>query len=456
MKQKQHCFEAEGGSRRGATGLARILALGTVLALGVSGCNILDVENPNNMVEEDLNSPAAAAALANGALSTVARGIGAMAAPYSVATDELTWIGSRDAWGQLDAGAVDDYNNEFTDGAFPNFAQGRWMADFAIQKLTGITEEYPDDADAPYDLARAYFVGGLIYTVIGEIMDDFAFSDRTEPAPPVGEDNMDQVFDTGIGYLDQAISMANSLGESDLALRAQALRARAKHSKAIWGLLNPKGSTPSNPLINDAGANADAAAVIAAVGATNDWKWDLEFSSSTVSSSVSFQVNERGELQFGARYVQADPADLTDILAITIKDPIDGIVDPIISRFITMFTASSSYAPITVVSAREMHLILAEAALATGDMSGFTTHVNHVRALDGLTPYSGQIPALDLLKYERQVNLFMQLRRLQDLYRWGEQSDNWQSGSAAATTPGTMLPITIIERRANPYIGGSG
>ena len=94
--------------------------------------------------------------------------------------------------------------------------------------------------------------------------------------------------------------------------------------------------------------------------------------------------------------------------------------------------------------------MLAESALASGDMEGFANHVNMIReGLDGLTAYSGQIPAMEMLQHERRVNLFMQYKRLQDHYRFGVPSSNWLPGSPAMTTPGTMLPITRIEILAN-------
>ena len=61
---------------------------------------------------------------------------GSKTARRSIATDEITWIGSRDAWGQLDQGFVSNPANEFTDAAFPVLAQARWLAD------QGITEPF--------------------------------------------------------------------------------------------------------------------------------------------------------------------------------------------------------------------------------------------------------------------------------------------------------------------------
>ena len=55
----------------------RLLAIPVLVAgLLFAGCDLLDVDNPNNLVEEDLSNPAAAIAMANGAEASVTRAIG--------------------------------------------------------------------------------------------------------------------------------------------------------------------------------------------------------------------------------------------------------------------------------------------------------------------------------------------------------------------------------------------
>ncbi|MDH3224863.1 MAG: hypothetical protein OEO23_14175 [Gemmatimonadota bacterium] len=60
---------------------------------------------------------------------------------------------------------------------------------------------------------------------------------------------------------------------------------------AIWGLLNPAGSTPANPLIDDAGANADAVALIAVADA--DWRYDHTFVAGQLINNFGSWVNQR-------------------------------------------------------------------------------------------------------------------------------------------------------------------
>lgn len=417
-------------------------AFGMTLLLGA--CDLLEVDNPNALVQEDIEKVAAAAAAVNGAQALTASGIGSIYAPFSTVGDEITWIGSRDAWNELDQGTPDNPGNEFADGAFPGIAQARWMTQFAVEIMEGHVAEDAGNSALQGHLARANLYAGVAYSTIAQMFDDFAFSNRTEPGPLIGPANMGSVFDEAIAFYSAAMA-----GGGETAMRAQAARAQAYHQKAIWGLLNPPGSTPGNPLINDANANSDAAAVLGSVAGT-DWAYRFQYSASTVTNYLSGQVNERGELQIGPDYATQSASDPTDLVSHDLTDPIEGALDTRYKARADEFLAGGPTSPLTVVSERGLRLILAESALAGGDMAGFTEHVNMIReGLDGLTGYSGQVPAIELLQHERRVNLFLQYKRLQDHYRFGIPSSNWLPGSKATTTPGTMLPITRIEILAN-------
>lgn len=405
------------------------------------GCGLLDVDNPNALVQADFEKITAAAAAVNGSQATVARGVGSIYASFSTVGDEITWIGSRDAWNELDQGKPDNTGNEFVDGSFPSIAQARWMSNSVVTLMEGHLAEQPGDPSLTADLARANLYAGVAYSTIAQLFDDFAFSDRTEPGPLLGPDGMRGVFDEAISYFTAA--MANG---GMTATRAQAARAQAYHQRAIWDMLNPAGSAPANPLVSDASANSDAEAVLASIGGT-DWEYRFAYSNSTVSNNLAFQVNERGELQIGPDYVTRNNKD--EITGHILMDPIEGALDVRYKARVDEFLANGEFSPVTVVSERGLRLILAEAALAGGNEAGFAEAINMVRAMDDLTPYSGQVPAMDMLQHERRVNLFLQFKRLQDHYRFGATSSNWLSGSVAETTPGTMLPITRVEILAN-------
>ena len=434
---------------------ATLLAAALVLA----GCgDLLDVNNPNNLTEESIRQESAASAVVNGALALVSSAVSQSWQPYLVTSDELYWIGSRDAWLALDQGFIDDPFNEFSDGAYPAINQARWMSDEAIEIMTEHVAENPSTS-MKTDLARANLFSGIIYMVIGEIQEDFTFSDKTEDGPPVGPENMYQVLDGAISRLDAAVSGAIEVGDATLEMRARAVRARAIQSRAIWDVINP--SPSGNGLVNAASAESDALAVItAAGGVTADWTYNFTYSASTVTNSMAGWINDRKENQVDLSIVTVDAAN--DINGIALKDPIDGVDDPAVVKWLNQWKGGSyldkgdNIPPLTITSTRLMHLILAENGLAAGDNNKFTTHINHIRAMDGLTPFSGQIDNMDMLQHTRRANTLLQGLRPADMYRWGLQDPKWQPASAAVTAPGTMLPITAIERRANCHLNGLG
>jgi hypothetical protein len=139
-----------------------------------------------------------------------------------------------------------------------------------------------------------------------------------------------------------------------------------------------------------------------------------------------------------------------------LQDPIDNKPDPRIVTFLQEWKTNTNigvagdiYSALTVASVKHMRLILAEDALARNDMAAFTTHINAVRAIDGLTPFSGQISAINMLRHERRAALFVTGVRLLDMFRFGVKDPIWHVQSDLFTKPGTLLPITCIERNSN-------
>ncbi len=438
--------------RRGRWG-ARLGVLGTVVAL--VACNsLLDVENPNNIGVDDLDNPKAAPYLANGALSAVARAWGAVLTSYATASDELTWSGSRDGFRELDVGDFSNPTNEFNDAWFPFVGEARWLSDFTIQKLSAF--DAAGTLANRNDLARTYLYGAIAYIMIGDMFNNFPIgSDRTVAAAPLGRANMDSVYEVAIAYATAGLAVTT---DATLRRNLYAISARAWHAKAVWALIHPVGSgvpTGGNPLVNDPLALADAIQALTLGAAVADWKLRFSYSTTTVQNTIGAWVIGRQEMRIGERYVRRTPT------ADTLRDLISGLVDPEMRRAVVEFTATAATQdlfPLTVTSAREMHLIRAEAALAANDSITAATHINTVRALNSLTPYdptnAAHPRARDMLRHTRKVNLWMQGRRLQDLYRFRELSDIWRTTlplAEAVAQPGILFPITQQELLSNPF-----
>jgi hypothetical protein len=449
----------------------RALAVAAVAGVAVVGCNtFLDVDNPNNVPEDALANPAAAASVANGSGGSVTRALAAMLAPYSTASDELTWVGSRDAYKELDDGTPSNPSNEFTDAAFAYISEARFTADQAVTLLEGFDKDGTIPSRA--DLGRAYLYAAIIYVSIADMFDDFVItSSKREAGDPVGEQNMASLYDVAIGYLDKGLAVANAVNNTALKQQITAMRARAKFDKALWAKVNPVGTVPAQPLANDAGAVADAQAALALIGG-NDFKFKLTpLTQTTGFPIVGNDLNNRVELRAGDGPLQVRCTNATcdryivpntagkQVASVKYVDPVTNAVDPVLTAAITECcikgtqNGNGDLVPMTIVSAREMYLILAEAALAQGNTAGFTTNINAIRAFNSLAPYNGATPApRDMLIHERLVNLWLQGRRLTDMYRFGIKSEEWAAGSIAAKTPGCFLPITITERLSNDKV----
>lgn len=444
----------------------RVIRFSIILfvALGLIACEgLLDVENPNTLEEGQLDDPTAAEPMVNGLQANVTEALTSMYSPYSTFTDELTWVGSRDAWLNLSWGFMNS-GNEFIDTRFLDVGEAEWVAREFIGRLEEFQEEGELDDEAL--LAKAYLHGAIIKTTVGDMFSNWAFSDRTEAGEPVGEENMEVLYDQALEWVDEGLQ----LDAAELEPELTALKARILYSRSLWDKTRPAGSVETeNPLVDDEDA-AEAASVaqdaLDLMG--DDFIFDLVVSAEAdFTSDIAFQVNQRNELIPDTTvYVNTETDDGLVVDEVIFEDPVDNVVHPFLERIInTRYPGvGNELSDVTIVSAREMHLIIAENALANGDVgpgSAFRTHINNLRDLDDeLSSYEGPseegVERLELLKNSRQANLYLQGRRLADMYRFEEISpgseQGWQSSSDAVQNPGTFIPLPDTERRANPNL----
>ena len=237
---------------------ALVLGASTMLA----GCGLFntDVKNVNAVTEQALGDPTAATSLVNGLGGSLQLAVNGIVGISGAASDELQWAGSREYWNLLDGGDIGDPVNEYSNGTYPYISAARWQGDYTVKTLEAFGTKLPKQLD----LARAYIFAGTAYLFIGENYEDFVIaSDRTEPAASIGEANMRITFDSAVAYFSKAATLATTIANTDLQKQALGLRARAKFSKAVWTSLRAPRGFPTAPLINDAGATADATAALA-------------------------------------------------------------------------------------------------------------------------------------------------------------------------------------------------
>lgn len=426
-------------------------------AFALASCQIFstEIKNPNAVTEDAIaTASAAATSLVNGLFGAVNAAGNQIVGTTGAVADELTWVGSREYWNLLDGGDAGDPLNEYTNGQFSYLTQARWLANYAIPKLEGYDKTTPSSLRNRNDLAQAYFLGAMTYVLIGENYEDFIISsDRTVNGAPIGEANMRSMFDSAVVNLDKGLVVAQATNNTALQARILGLRARAKFSKAVWTSLRAPRGFPAQPLINDAGANADALAALAVMGNNNfRYRFDVVVQNNGGYFSTGFEMNSRLEIRAGSRYINTSGTGTRPIdgpAGIKLVDPVTGLMDPVTLANIDECCrqATGQLVGWTATSAREMLLILAEAALATNNTAEFTTRINAVRAVNALPAWTGTPSARNMLLHTRSVSLFLQGRRMTDHYRFNDRADRW------LTTRGIrpcFFPISYDERQQNP------
>lgn len=424
------------------------LALVGIVTLGlvtISCDKILQVSNPNSLTEDDVTSPASAEGVKNGLLNSLMVGTGWAYASTTTISDEIYWTGSYESYKTYNEGRIAFASNEITVAGFPNISRARYMADLAIANIAEFdaNNELTDRSI----LAKVYLYSALVRITIADSYDNFVYSNKRETSSAIGEGNMSQVYDEAIDHATSALTVAQALGDQTLEAQAYGLRARAKHAKAVWTKLNPSGTTPADPIVTGSGASADANAALALMSV--DYKAKFDYQSASLSNYLANQVNSRGEISL----LPETTATSDGVTYEGIEDPKTGNLDPrfedIRNDFLDTSTYTENYSPITWLSWREMHLIIAEEFIGVDDVQA-RSHMNTVRSEDGLPDVVIGDDLTLFIEHERRANLYLQGRRLNDMYRFGSVSPAWLGGEDAITTPGTLLPIPSNELLANP------
>ena len=440
---------------RMATRTSRILAAGAAAAaLAAAGCgSVLEVDNPNNVNVESLADPASARAQVNGALAALTRAVGILLSSVETASDNISWTGSLEGMQRFDQGFMRDPFNEFLEASYSSTTPARYTVNRAIKQL----EEFQTAGTLadPTQLALANLYAAITYDFIANTHDDFviASNERTAGAA-VGPANMVTLYDSVEATTTRGLAIPGTTAAQRAALTA--MRARGKFDRAIWRKINPSGRIATQPLVDDAGAATDAAAALALFG--SDARFQLSIQPGMSYSNCYFAncTNSRQEIRFDATIATFNYT--TNALVVALRDPIGGQPDPRIQAAIQEFvapTAGVNLVSITVTGSRDMLLILAEVALARGQTAEFRSRINQLRALNALpewTGAAGQPSAQDMLVYERRANLYLQGRRLNDMYRFGIVDPRWSADSDARSCPGSQLPINNAERLTNPNV----
>lgn len=405
-----------------------------VLLMSSGACDtesLLKVEAPSQMPAEDLENPANAALLVNGAIADFECAYGAFVVVQGIMSDELvdSQLGAA-AWSydrrdaNLQPGGsygVSSCTSSQTPGVYRPLSTARWAADNALNYLQQWSDA--EVANRQQLIAKAALYSGFSYTLLGMSMCSAAIDGGPEVSAA-------QLLAAAETRFTTAIEAATASGLDDVATAARIGRARVRLYQG-----------------NTAGAAADAGGVPldfvyhATASQDDTRRYNRVFHSNILSTNYSIEEQSRNLSTGGVE----DPRTLTSTSGVSANDG-------------TTLWIQHKYpdygSPIPIVSGGEALLILAE--IEGGDAA--VEAINALRDRAGVPAFGGGDAAAvrEALIEERRRELWLQGHRQYDMSRFDvplvpEPGTPYPKGGVYGST--TCLPLPDVERFNNPNIG---
>jgi hypothetical protein len=393
--------------------------------------SLLKVEAPSQMPAEDLENPANAALLVNGAIADFECAYGAFVVVQGIMSDELvdSQLGAA-AWSydrrdaNLQPGGsygVSSCTSSQTPGVYRPLSTARWAADNALKYLQEWSDAEVENRQQL--IAKAALYSGFSYTLMGMSMCSAAIDGGPEVSAA-------QLLAAAETRFTTAIEAATASGLGDVAMAARIGRARVRLYQG-----------------DTAGAAADASGVpldfvyYATASQDNSRRYNRVFHSNILSTNYSIEEQSRNLTTGGVE----DPRTLTSTSGVSANDG-------------TTLWIQHKYpdygSPIPIVSGGEALLILAE--IEGGDLA--VEAINTLRDRAGVPAFEGGDAAAirDALVEERRRELWLQGHRQYDIARFDvplvpEPGTPYPKGGVYGST--TCLPLPDVERFNNPNIG---
>jgi len=399
-----------------------LTAGGALIVASTLSCD-LGVTNPGPVNDSALNDASANDAIVNGMGRSLSLALGYIAYTGGIVAKEIVAAGSNNPalFGvslKQRAGLLDPGLQETNDHW--RFAQqARWVAEDGVRRMrTTLGADFGKSALAAQALVHAGFANRLL----GENMCTGVVDGGPAEARTI-------YFMHAEAEFTEAMTVAGAAGNASLVNAARAGRASVR----VW-------------LNNWAGAAADARQVPAG------------FSYKAIYSSLE-------QAQYNRIYwANANqPNRSHSVVGTFYESYFKSTGDPrtpwstnpafprgtanVLWYFQTKYDKTSS--PINLVTSREMRLIIAESLLRSGDWQGAMLEINSLRAEVSVTlwPANNLAEAWTALGRERGIELWLEGRRLGDLFRW--QADKVPGTFDDMTGRDTCFPVGVSESDTN-------
>ena len=371
-------------NRRVTRDLGIVALAGTVL---FAGC---DVTNPGQILDADLNQESAFRVLVTG-----------MAGDFANALDDINWntavmmgdlagtsayLSRQRHWeGTVEPEDADDYNSVHT---------VRWVIEDGIARMEEVLGERFDSSVLA---AEAHLWGGYANRLLGETMCQAVF-DGGAPQP------REAYLERAEEHFTRAIQIAAAAPAGTAARTIQTAayggRASVRINLGDWdGALSDAAHVPDD-------------FVFYALYSPNSGR-----EGNTIWTESQSRVNLNVKHTFFEDYFAATEDPRTPWFKHSrVVVAADGATEQLMQD-----KYSDVGADVALTRGAEMRLIKAEALIRSGEWQAGLAIINALRAAAGVEPWtaSNQAEALERLKVERAIVLWMEARRAGDVYRWG-------------------------------------
>ena len=398
----------------------------------LTGCDgLFDVDNPVDILEEELENERILPALVNSAEGAVARAYDIAVQYGELPGDGAIHVSTNQGNLALDRGILGEFN-ERAESMYNEMAAARWAA----TEVTGRLEALVADPATDAAVARAYYWDAVARITLADLVEEVPF-DGGAPQTPA------EVYRGAIALLEKSAAVSTAAGVPNYVAAAYGTAARAYRSLYFEG----GGDMASFQRAREMAEKALAAKA--------DFRLDIAYQ--TPGSSNGLYASWLGGTQY----------DVMDPVYANLRDPASGQRDERVkhSSLVTvMLSGDSVYTQLKYTSRdsdirvsgwQEAALILAEYHLLAGDPGRATTYLNQVRSAAGLPTFAGG-PATavrEQLRYERRAEFWLEGRRWQDMRYYGLVPSRWNPAMQQAGVD-RRFPVSLRERSSNPFYTG--
>lgn len=407
----------------------RVAAL-VLAVLPLTACGeLLDVDAPGTIADDDLNTENALSGLVVGMSYDVAQAYDGIAQEIALASNEL-WHGGSYDYGDIPRGVIrpDDVNAEWG-----TIQQARWVTESGIER---IRNEMPELSEEEFNsdsrVARAYLLAGIANRLIGENVCSTAIDGGEEQPHSVH-------FPRAESYLDEAIRIGQNAGADDVVAAAFGVRASVRAWQGDW-----------------AAAVSDAQELLDREG--ENFVYDIQFQQPSPENDIAYETHSRQEFTVWNTQFAEHPDDPRIPWDTVFAG--DGSIETGNDGTTPFFQQNKYENPaddIPAVKATEMLILQAEAALRDGDIPTAYARMNAARDQYGMADLAEAATleeAWDDLHFERGATTWLETRRLWDLRRWFEAgpSSPMYHPFLEDRPEGHCFPISEEERLSNPSL----